>query len=1331
MILFCGRDDGIFILKKTSTSKKSYTLLCTMKEYILTCRYVSVSVEIGAPPPVPPRRRKHKSDVASIKPIVTPRTIKKEHDPVMRAAGTRPQRKSRPLPPPLPPCPSPIPRSVPGDRKSQYINNKCSAILQNSEANNEKMKNGHVISNARPIVNVLDDTKTSPRFLVTEVMAIEKSAKMNIESVPSNLRADENSEYRNENGSGRSSPLPSNYPSLLFTLEDFQSVMGNSGISDRSINAQYDSIIASDTSGDPTSITSFIDNSLVDELEEESEEVYFRVTTTNVPFEKCLSGWSVSIDSKEFNSNFDETDHFIFEDYIDRSRRLNARPAAAAFLFDDDTFDNFAKDDADGVESNPRTATKVRFVIESPSESTSEVDNFDDTLENLGKIETIIIDDRNLNENQCTSIIITEITDTNEGVELSGRSHEFSSSDNFGDTPLLSLLTSRTDRNIDFVSNRNINPDLSLSMVPVSTIISNKEEVTSDVSFLTDEEPEIRNIEGHPVPRRNAPSPRFTIPKRHDFDMIPNVDDEPLPELPITYDPRDESFVRKNWNAHIDLVPNDQAPLDNTLLKSAFSSEASKTAREAFVTGKLKLDSSDNFLNNSMDENATIGKQRTEEKKKIFIDSVLRDFIDNDDIEWHDSSDEDEYEDKHDTTQGVQKSESLNDINVLNRVTCLPEGVPGDKPSRSPTASITNQRYNQKVSLNKGDEVKDIPESPVSARAQCVINTSTLSLENKDDTNWVPMNVRRNSFLENMLTENDSRKSLERNVPCSIIAAHPKPAAPQVQNRSPVSNVRQKEAEEATNLFQDVNMCRETAVIGIVRSGSNESSPKQLRNKTGVRIVGPKPAARESIASGGEKEKKSTGEAKSDVLSELLCNFSAIKLKSVEPYKREIDRWEEVDDKPVIQREIGNKEKKVEIRIAEGIKTENATGSTDSGSTGIVTKTAVRLDIDSSSLMDSSNRVSEKTDDYNSCRIIINEKSTVENYVVLQHQDDGAKSINLDTSIIKMVEDEQIITVDKCAIARTSNNVIRRNNNDNNAMTPVAVSNDQKSCDADVTIAPGSVKNFVELYEIQHEQTSKNSKSNYSDPVAKRLSMSCDKGSPNNTEDDASEGLEDKTVEKPEGAEGNENKVDEAKAHARSQTIVHRPCVDRFDSHENDAWMNAITRNIDVQNDNASHARDGFSSTNSSLYVPNQSQQVPGFGPIAAKRRTQESCLKITTELSPRSESKKTVTFFSDHAMEKSRDNPSNQVLSIDSTIRDGDPRPKIKRRAPGRPEARREIDCSATKSIIENDFGSNPSLFGTLCSNKKVSPTPAPRSDANSTQSAALIRYQVSTRAI
>lgn len=90
----------------------------------------------------------------------------------------------------------------------------------------------------------------------------------------------------------------------------------------------------------------------------DDENVCFRVTTTSLPFERCLERWRSPFDV-EFAMRFED---YRFEGNTDGNARMNDRRPPAHDISDSNE------------DSDCRLGAKVRFAIESPSSSTSEFD---------------------------------------------------------------------------------------------------------------------------------------------------------------------------------------------------------------------------------------------------------------------------------------------------------------------------------------------------------------------------------------------------------------------------------------------------------------------------------------------------------------------------------------------------------------------------------------------------------------------------------------------------------------------------------------------------------------------------------------------------------------------------------------------------------------------------------------------------------------------------------------------------------------------------------------------------------------------------------------------
>lgn len=217
------------------------------------------------------------------------------------------------------------------------------------------------------------------------------------------------------------------YPPLLFTLHDFQNVMADTlqGDLDRKDYSPRNSLEFSTSLDDPRrdtfrdSFHEFFEKS----LDDEESELSFRVTTTNLPFEKCLDRWAATLED-QIIENMDKPTSFIFEDYMDRSNKVNIRRSSAPMCYD-------AKDeDASKVVGK---LTKVRFVIESPSCPERGLEN------ELASIDSSASEEAD-GWNRASSVQLTEIADDANWTDASRVLERGVQEDEFGDVPFSSVL---------------------------------------------------------------------------------------------------------------------------------------------------------------------------------------------------------------------------------------------------------------------------------------------------------------------------------------------------------------------------------------------------------------------------------------------------------------------------------------------------------------------------------------------------------------------------------------------------------------------------------------------------------------------------------------------------------------------------------------------------------------------------------------------------------------------------------------------------------------------------------------------------------------------------
>ncbi|KAF7992810.1 hypothetical protein HCN44_005154 [Aphidius gifuensis] len=172
-----------------------------------------------------------------------------------------------------------------------------------------------------------------------------------------------------------------NSSSLLFTLKDFQDVISDSKFSNKS------------TKNIPRQFS----------LDDDEDFSLFQITTSNSPFEKYIGNWSVILEDKQLSNTFNKSNEFIFDDYIDRSKRL---------IYEKENLFINQNNNDEFVDLCGNKIPKVRFIIQAPSDSIS-----DDECELSSVIndDDLVIEDSNQDswETQSLSPLkITEIDDS-------------------------------------------------------------------------------------------------------------------------------------------------------------------------------------------------------------------------------------------------------------------------------------------------------------------------------------------------------------------------------------------------------------------------------------------------------------------------------------------------------------------------------------------------------------------------------------------------------------------------------------------------------------------------------------------------------------------------------------------------------------------------------------------------------------------------------------------------------------------------------------------------------------------------------------------------------
>lgn len=848
---------------------------------------------VSSTPPVPPRRKKRKAKLAAI---------------AKSPKGTSPTRLRKPDKKRLAPLPPPPPPRAVRKIKSHVAKDQAE----------ERTSNSQTVGDAEEALNSLSSNETREETSQPSSLQLEDADSVRIEKASK----DEN-EKDDRCGSSSETKSPhkrpfvfetfarketNKYPPLFFTLHDFQNVMSNTLQREDDFNdepsANFDSSFRNSLRN---SFHEFFEKS----LDDEEDELRFRVTTTNLPFEKCLDTWTATFTDRLIE-NFDVPSRFIFEDYVDRSNKVNVRRSAGPMCYD-------------SFEEEPTVPrlTKVRFVIESPSSSTSDHELNNDgetTCDSLQNIDPLT-DEQEVNWNRGSSVKLTEITDDMDCTDMNkafGQVQDFQKDhDEFGDVPFSSILKTgdSLDRwySLDDTTNfiREIDKgsfgqdDRGNSNDSIGDSIGHD---SQDESLCPEEKLKVADVS-------EAESSLIKL-KAECCSVLAEVRDDSS-EKP----PEDNGFARasNNCTASNNVKDNKKYHDEKDSTSEASENENNNVKREEIISvgtneiannfdWKLKFIRNETNVN-FVQEDSIIRRdkylrteineeQSTINETKVFDQQIIKNKVENNvlkeyllsnrtetDISEEVSSAEEDMEiDKQQLQMNsVDKStgeyrrkifvnESLR--NIINRCDFTSNDfADGSEDSDvqddnldTGDISLGESERNFKGLITKGDtkqETKDIPGSQSNKISQdSYIGNESLE-KRKSITN--PVNIQRNSFLVNMLSEDTDQTWTS----CEIIAVHPKSLA-----KSEVSISKDEEGKKLANrLNESIKMDSEIQKI-------LQESRAPLKR---VETILPRPTTVKKIA---ETSKKTTGEAKCDVLNELLSNFSNIKLKPVNDEKR-------------------------------------------------------------------------------------------------------------------------------------------------------------------------------------------------------------------------------------------------------------------------------------------------------------------------------------------------------------------------------------------------------------------------------------------------------------
>lgn len=889
------------------------------------------------------------------------------------------------------------------------------------------------------------------------------------------------------------------YPPLFFTMRDFQHVMSATwkiGDAGAPSPADPDRNPREEVS---TSATMMLDDG--------DDDVCFRVTTTNLPFERCLERRRSQFD-RELDLEF--ADH-RFEDNADGNTRMNDKGSPAHDISDS------------SEDSNCRTGTRVRFAVEPPSSSARK----------LGT--DVKIGARSGNSRYCESILEEEQAGHVDLVEIQDKHADVK---DCGIKSQEKPCTPNNDKgNIAMTGD-----DSPTSVDARNTSRTHCDNGDSDMNFE-------ESCGGD----FNSTSWNERVGKEKHGSGEGKITSET--EKPIMEKPEKWANLRQMLHAASEIA-------GNTYLPTEESSACETEEVNAAETTLNRADLEEVFLEKTSDD---IKERSIAKNEEVFI-SESRDVSN-----------------RLDGDNGSDKRVSVDDD--------LARSLGSEETQRL----LIEENKETSGCLNSENKRERIPPS-----------------EEETFANSVPVKVRRNSFLETMLSDDS--------VDCTIIASVT-PSSSADKEASIPNELRNEARESNADIAREDGRLRDPNNAVKVENSNVSRDPKETKER--IAAVSVKLT---------QSENKSAGGVKSDVLNELLCNFSSIKLKTVSPEMRKLTRTTDKDEniaRPVtIDDAIANGRQDVTFQMQKSrdqtrdVPTSTRTVSTLENNTTTV-KEIAREEISTSVEMKSGSPKNDTCDPtcdeelakYTSTETttrprVLSRGANIANFGPKTKMDEespgvesevesrakesidgtsegagsvgevrGRKSretraprtilkktgaecerrtgeslkripIGAPTTMNKIFDsreleamacrpcgssvledgerkrgeaseathgrgdeqktDEEVIaddvadvsrrvasrpalalenSGDKCAIARKTTSATPCNNNDNNrAVTPVAVSNDQSPRDV-VTITPGKVRSFVKYYEIRGDETTEGrSKVNGSERVAKHKS---------------------------------------------------------------------------------------------------------------------------------------------------------------------------------------------------------------------------------------------------
>ncbi|KYN05665.1 FERM and PDZ domain-containing protein 2 [Cyphomyrmex costatus] len=843
-------------------------------------------------------------------------------------------------------------------------------------------------------------------------------------------------------------PKIDKYPPLFFTLHDFENVVSDTWNRNESV-------------GPRNSQNLHEKESTKAHILDDGDDVCFRVTTTSLPFEKCLGKWRDPFDD-DFSRKFDD---YRFED----STNENDKGANDKRSFDyNNVFDN-------NDESKYHVGTKVRFMIESPGSSRSKRDSnvkISVPCNSLRSHESILNNEQTGERSTVSSVKLTEIREEFADVK--------DCCDNARDKSYTSSVDKRnsaTGEDDPFIMQVN-EVDVKLKEIPQMYCNDRNNDVNCE---------KIREKDSDLIPRNVQASDEILKTKKKNI----------ITGKIITSDVKqvDQSNTSSGIVENVRFIDNsletacriEKETKITHREEEMLSKKSSDDIKEKCVAKNEKFLSNESFQNECNDNGGS--------NRNISTDNLIN------------------KSDKIEQTRLLQKNKKKNNSSEdsKNNHDIFAKNVPvkvkqnsfletmlsNDSTNISMNCAIISVTSNidKELSTNKtSNKIRklDVDFMTESERSRDLSNTTEINTKKQtilNNSKEIKEKIVKTSNIKSTQSENKSASDVKNdvlnellcnfnNIKLKIVSPENKKFATKIGEKIPcpiaIDRKISKEKENASKSLEKsrnevcsvllntkiTNVDNDIKIVEKIIKEENSmkinirKKPQNLKNDT--------PTISEKIIKNENIEIKNSNKS-CDIKSEVAKdnakmmigkNSSDIKLEEEINVKMKIRQTSE-DIKNAI--EITNRELKKSRDIHASCKNSLENGRKhERASREIHT------------------RSEEKTDE-----VIANDET----------DDDRSRITN--RSALVLVEDT-MNSGDKCAIARKTISVNPYNNNDNNrAVTPVAnISNDQSFRDI-VTITPGKVRSFVKYYEIRCDATTveKHSKINDREKVARRKFM--------------------------------------------------------------------------------------------------------------------------------------------------------------------------------------------------------------------------------------------------